>query len=181
MSPQEVQERLKLSQLNDKIWYVVPSCATTGEGIFEGLVSIGSLRAQGRSLMHSGVAIEQCQDSASGEEDLKDGPLRSISGKLLPVASRSHFACRLPLLLLVLVGFLLLGFGKRWLSNTEIPLNAASGRIANDGMAGPTPGTHKVICREAAGSLGDFEWIWHDPTPVILIKGIFEVSKATLV
>ena len=39
MSPQEVQERLKLSQLKDKIWYVVPSCATTGEGIFEGLVS----------------------------------------------------------------------------------------------------------------------------------------------
>jgi hypothetical protein len=39
MSPQEVQERLKLNQLKDKIWYVVPSCATTGEGIFEGLVS----------------------------------------------------------------------------------------------------------------------------------------------
>ena len=39
MSPQEVQERLKLSQLKDKIWYVVPSCATTGEGLFEGLVS----------------------------------------------------------------------------------------------------------------------------------------------
>ena len=38
MSPQEVQERLKLSQLKDKIWYVVPSCATTGEGLFEGLV-----------------------------------------------------------------------------------------------------------------------------------------------
>jgi hypothetical protein len=39
MSPQEVQERLKLNQLKDKIWYVVPSCATTGEGLFEGLVS----------------------------------------------------------------------------------------------------------------------------------------------
>ena len=39
MSPQEVQERLKLNQLKDKLWYVVPSCATTGEGIFEGLVS----------------------------------------------------------------------------------------------------------------------------------------------
>lgn len=40
MSPQEVQERLKLNQLKDKIWYVVPSCATTGEGLFEGLVSL---------------------------------------------------------------------------------------------------------------------------------------------
>lgn len=38
MSPQEVQERLKLNQLKDKIWFVVPSCATTGEGLFEGLV-----------------------------------------------------------------------------------------------------------------------------------------------
>ena len=38
MTPQEVQERLKLSRLKDRIWYVVPSCATTGEGLFEGLV-----------------------------------------------------------------------------------------------------------------------------------------------
>ena len=42
MTPQEVQERLKLSQLKDKIWYVVPSCATTGEGLFEGLVRFDS-------------------------------------------------------------------------------------------------------------------------------------------
>ena len=39
MKPQEVQEELKLNQLKDKIWYVVPSCATSGEGLFEGLVS----------------------------------------------------------------------------------------------------------------------------------------------
>ena len=39
MTPQEVQERLKLNQLKNKIWYVVPSCATTGEGLFEGLAS----------------------------------------------------------------------------------------------------------------------------------------------
>ena len=38
MTPTEVQEKLKLNQLKDKIWYVVPSCATTGEGLFEGLV-----------------------------------------------------------------------------------------------------------------------------------------------
>lgn len=43
MTPQEVQERLKLNQLKDKIWYVVPSCATTGEGLFEGLVRFSSL------------------------------------------------------------------------------------------------------------------------------------------
>ena len=40
MTPTEVQDRLKLKDLKDKIWYVVPSCATTGEGLFEGLVRI---------------------------------------------------------------------------------------------------------------------------------------------
>lgn len=39
MKPQEVTDSLKLNQLKDKIWYVVPSCATTGEGLLEGLVS----------------------------------------------------------------------------------------------------------------------------------------------
>lgn len=40
MTPDEVRERLQLTELKDKIWYVVPSCATTGEGLFEGLVSL---------------------------------------------------------------------------------------------------------------------------------------------
>jgi ADP-ribosylation factor 6 len=37
MTPTEVTEKLQLAKLKDKIWYVVPSCATTGEGLFEGL------------------------------------------------------------------------------------------------------------------------------------------------
>lgn len=37
MKPQEVTEVLQLSKLKDKVWYVVPSCATTGEGLLEGL------------------------------------------------------------------------------------------------------------------------------------------------
>jgi ADP-ribosylation factor 6 len=37
MKPQEVTEALQLAKLKDKIWYVVPSCATTGEGLLEGL------------------------------------------------------------------------------------------------------------------------------------------------
>jgi len=37
MSPQEVIDSLRLNHLTDKIWYVVPSCATTGEGLLEGL------------------------------------------------------------------------------------------------------------------------------------------------
>lgn len=39
MKPAEVTEALKLNQLKDKVWFVVPSCATTGEGLLEGLVS----------------------------------------------------------------------------------------------------------------------------------------------
>ena len=40
MKPQEVTDALKLTSLKDKIWYVVPSCATTGEGLLEGLVCL---------------------------------------------------------------------------------------------------------------------------------------------
>lgn len=40
MTPQEVTDKLQLTQLKDKVWFVVPSCATTGEGLFEGLVCI---------------------------------------------------------------------------------------------------------------------------------------------
>jgi ADP-ribosylation factor protein 6 len=42
MKPQEVTDALKLQQLKDKIWFVVPSCATTGEGLLEGLVCLPS-------------------------------------------------------------------------------------------------------------------------------------------
>jgi ADP-ribosylation factor protein 6 len=38
MTPTEVTEKLRLGQLKERMWYVVPSCATTGEGLFEGLV-----------------------------------------------------------------------------------------------------------------------------------------------
>lgn len=37
LRPQEVTEALELNKLKDKVWYVVPSCATTGEGLLEGL------------------------------------------------------------------------------------------------------------------------------------------------
>ncbi|EEH06913.1 ADP-ribosylation factor [Histoplasma capsulatum var. duboisii H88] len=47
MTPQEVTDKLQLTQLKDKVWFVVPSCATTGEGLFEGL------------------ALQQCQVSTA--------------------------------------------------------------------------------------------------------------------
>ncbi|KAF0496464.1 ADP-ribosylation factor family-domain-containing protein [Gigaspora rosea] len=37
MSPAEVTEKLNLHHMRDRAWYVHPSCATTGEGLFEGL------------------------------------------------------------------------------------------------------------------------------------------------
>lgn len=41
MRPDELSRRLKLDEVaKNHIWKVEPSCATTGEGIFEGLVSL---------------------------------------------------------------------------------------------------------------------------------------------
>jgi ADP-ribosylation factor protein 6 len=37
MKPNEVKDALELESLGDRVWYVVPSCATTGEGLLEGL------------------------------------------------------------------------------------------------------------------------------------------------
>jgi ADP-ribosylation factor protein 6 len=44
MSPQTITDKLGLEELNQgkpesekKTWFVVPSCATTGEGLVEGL------------------------------------------------------------------------------------------------------------------------------------------------
>lgn len=39
LSPEEVINALQLTKLKDKLWYVAPSVATEGTGIFEGLVS----------------------------------------------------------------------------------------------------------------------------------------------
>jgi ADP-ribosylation factor protein 6 len=38
MSPQDITEKLQLQKLKDHLWFVHPSCATTAEGLFEGLV-----------------------------------------------------------------------------------------------------------------------------------------------
>lgn len=39
LSPEEITDALQLTKLKDRLWYVVPSIATEGTGIFEGLVS----------------------------------------------------------------------------------------------------------------------------------------------
>lgn len=37
IKPHEVQERLHLTKLRDRNWYVQPSCATSGDGLYDGL------------------------------------------------------------------------------------------------------------------------------------------------
>jgi hypothetical protein len=64
MRPKEVSDRLQLEKIaKDHVWKVEPSCATTGEGIFEGLVcapcSSGDQHVP--ELTHLGMAIQQRQ------------------------------------------------------------------------------------------------------------------------
>ena len=47
LSPEEITNELQLTKLKDKLWYVAPSVATDGTGIFEGLVSAALSRAFG--------------------------------------------------------------------------------------------------------------------------------------
>lgn len=42
MKPHEVQEKLGLTRIRDRNWYVQPSCATSGDGLFQGLQWLSS-------------------------------------------------------------------------------------------------------------------------------------------
>ncbi|XP_031561378.1 ADP-ribosylation factor 6-like [Actinia tenebrosa] len=37
LKPNQIEERFNLSKYRDRKWYVQPSCATTGDGLYEGL------------------------------------------------------------------------------------------------------------------------------------------------
>jgi len=37
MSPAEITDKLGLHRMRDRNWFVQPSCATSGDGLFEGL------------------------------------------------------------------------------------------------------------------------------------------------
>ena len=37
MKPVEIQEKLQLTKFKERDWYVQPSCATEGDGLYEGL------------------------------------------------------------------------------------------------------------------------------------------------
>nr|ADI46685.1 ADP-ribosylation factor [Monascus purpureus] len=42
LSPEEITNALQLTKLKDKLWYVVPSIATEGTGVFEGLARLSN-------------------------------------------------------------------------------------------------------------------------------------------
>ena len=42
MRPHEIQEKLGLTRIRDRNWYVQPACATTGDGLYEGLTWLTS-------------------------------------------------------------------------------------------------------------------------------------------
>lgn len=63
LNPEEVINALQLTQLKDKLWYVAPSVATEGTGIFEGLVSNPSPHHWCYTLTIPGLAFQQRQDS----------------------------------------------------------------------------------------------------------------------
>jgi len=70
MKPKEVSDRLALDNVaKNHTWKVEPSCATTGDGIFEGLVSNAMNCAEQlmcTTCWHlAGVAIESHQDNCA--------------------------------------------------------------------------------------------------------------------
>jgi len=44
MSPSEVAEKLALSSMRGRQWYVQSCCATTGDGLFQGLDWLSTVR-----------------------------------------------------------------------------------------------------------------------------------------
>ena len=67
MTPTEVTEKLRLGQLKERTWYVVPSCATTGEGLLEGLVRFSAIAGDlDQALIRSTeLALNQRQGSTT--------------------------------------------------------------------------------------------------------------------
>jgi hypothetical protein len=84
MRPKEVSDKLQLEKIaKDHVWKVEPSCATTGEGIFEGLVRAHPALVNEISALHkttnsnsAGMAFQQRENAAyqikKGQNQLLD-------------------------------------------------------------------------------------------------------------
>lgn|SRR5215469_6349075 len=82
MRPDELSRRLKLDEIaKNHTWKVEPSCATTGEGIFEGLVSsIISCFNLFTNDAIPGLAWPECQNSS----EIDDLYSASVKPSILP-------------------------------------------------------------------------------------------------
>lgn len=106
MRPKEVSDLLQLDKIaKDHVWKVEPSCATTGEGIFEGLVIVTCpLSAVTLLTIAPGMALKQRQATTGRQVDI--GLCVASPVHPSPVhPSRFHScttACALLLLLLAL-------------------------------------------------------------------------------
>lgn len=65
MRPKEVSDKLQLEKIaKDHVWKVEPSCATTGEGIFEGLVKHIAIRRGKLQITNLSTGMAQQQRQA---------------------------------------------------------------------------------------------------------------------
>jgi len=103
MRPKEVSDRLQLDKIaKDHVWKVEPSCATTGEGIFEGLVRHRTPEPDmcvplTRSI---GMALQQRQAPRRCQVDAHTVPLPSICTTCMHSGFLHIPGCFLPLCLM---------------------------------------------------------------------------------
>lgn len=53
IKPQELSEQLHLSRMQDRLWYVQPCCALTGDGLYEGLTWLTTTYKHGAAASHA--------------------------------------------------------------------------------------------------------------------------------
>jgi hypothetical protein len=101
MKPQEVTDKLELNQLKEKIWFVVPSCATTGEGLLEGLVSIPPFtysvatdtKKANRHGFRTMSSPRQHKRSRTAREERRKPNLRHDTITIIPFPAHLPFDC----------------------------------------------------------------------------------------
>ncbi|XP_029211890.2 ADP-ribosylation factor D-like [Acropora millepora] len=84
MKPHEVQEKLGLTRIRERNWYVQPSCATTGDGLHQGLQWLSSNHRNdnlGRYFQSRKATISSNTDPNSRTK--RPGLIRYNMGKLL--------------------------------------------------------------------------------------------------
>lgn len=97
LKPAEVQEKLNLNQVKDRTWYVAPSCATSGDGLYEGLVSkpitsaiLGKGNASANGI-YLGLAFKQRENTPITKSGMIYCPLHATYPNTLQSVIQSTF------------------------------------------------------------------------------------------